>query len=64
MSIPMLSSLVYLSAKDVHDIRHKLQLILAANDGQNAPIIVRMVREVNSLLPSNVTFMNSVANER
>lgn len=42
---------VQVSFEDVHTIRQKLQIILAVNDGPNAPIVDRSVKEIDKLLP-------------
>jgi hypothetical protein len=51
---------LFVPARDVHVIRHKLQLILALADGHNAPTIEQAVRDINLLLPPSVRFINSV----
>jgi hypothetical protein len=43
--------LCYLSSRDIHVIRQKLQLVLAVADGPNSPIIERSVKDIDLLLP-------------
>ena len=49
-----------ITAEDIHSIRQKLQLILAVADGQNALIVERNVKEIDSLLPRPFGFYKTV----
>jgi len=53
---------VLLPIRDIHNIRQKLQLILAAVDEDSAPSVAKHVYAINELLPPKAAFTNTDSN--